>query len=91
MPFEKVEVAVVEVRFKILAVSPPVNVLVPELVTVRSPEERIFPPVRVSPFEERSPPEEIPFTNVEVPVPWTLMVEVAVNPCTVVVPRSDCP
>jgi hypothetical protein len=38
------------------------------------------PEVKVMPFDEKSPPEEIPFTKVDVPVPWTLMVEVAVRP-----------
>ncbi len=49
-------------------VDPPANVLVPVLVMLRSPEDKIFPPVIVRPAELAKPPVEIPPTNVEVAV-----------------------
>ena len=50
----------------------------------------MLPPEMVSPAEERSPPPatEMPeLVNVEVAVPWTINEDVAIKPCTVVVPE----
>jgi hypothetical protein len=77
--------------------SPPV---VRPLVTVDDPvppNEKMpegtfrFPVETRSPFVERNPEDSMPPMKVLVPVPWTLMVEVAVRPCTVVVPKRADP
>jgi hypothetical protein len=102
----KVDVADVEVRLRVAAANPPLKVEVEFVpVTVRNPEkvevadevlvkgteERKEPPVRVRPLEEERPPAERPFANVDVPDPWTVIVEVAVSPERVVVPKRADP
>lgn len=54
-------------------VEPPANVEVPVFVMLRSPEERIFPPVIVRPADEARPADDIPPVNVEVAVEVAFM------------------
>ena len=65
--------------------SSPLNVLVAELVC------KILPPEIVRPEAEESPPPATlmpELVKVEVAAPWTIREEVAINPCTVVVPAT---